>query len=42
MSVVLSTQIHLTAEERAQAIQKLKDAYQLKLEQDKAAKAKKK
>lgn len=41
MSVVLSTQIHLTADERAQAIQKLKDAYQLKLEQDKAAKAKK-
>ena len=37
MSVVLSTQIHLTAEERAEAIQKLKEAYQLKLEQDKKA-----
>jgi hypothetical protein len=40
MAVVLSTQIHLTPEERAQAIQKLKAAYQLKLERDKAAQPK--
>ena len=34
MSVVLSTQIHLTPEERAGAIAKLKVAYQKKTEQD--------
>lgn len=33
MAVVLSTQIHLTAAERAEAIQKLKDAYQINLQQ---------
>ena len=33
MAVVLSTQIHLTDAERAEAIQKLKDAYQIHLQQ---------
>ncbi len=43
MSVVLSAQIHLTHPERQEAIEKLKAAYQKKLEQDaKAARAKKK
>ena len=41
MAVVLSTQIHLTPEERAEAISKLKAAYQLKLEQEKTARPKK-
>ena len=41
MAVVLSTQIHLTPEERAEAIRKLKAAYQLKLEQEKTARPKK-
>jgi len=34
MSVVLSTQIHLTESEREEAIAKLKVAYQTKTEQD--------
>ena len=34
MAVVLSTQIHLTEAERAEAIAKLKVAYQKKTEQD--------
>ncbi len=33
MAVVLSTQIHLTDDERAEAIQKLKDAYQIHRQQ---------
>jgi hypothetical protein len=41
MAVVLSTQIHLTPEERAEAISKLKAAYQLKLEQEKTARPRK-
>lgn len=42
MSMVLGTQIHLTDEEKREAIAKLKIAYQKKVEQDaKAAKAKK-
>jgi len=42
MSVVLSAQIHLTDGEKQEAIEKLKAAYQKKLEQDaKAARAKK-
>jgi len=42
MSVVLSTQIHLTDGEKQEAIEKLKAAYQKKLEQDaRAARAKK-
>ncbi len=36
MSVVLSTQIHLTDAEKAEAIERIKFAYQKKLEQDKA------
>lgn len=42
MAVVLSTQIHLTDDEKAQVVEKLKSAYQKKVEQDaKQAKAKK-
>jgi cytochrome c2 len=41
MAVVLSTQIHLTSEERAEAIRKLKAAYQLKLDREKTARPKK-
>jgi len=33
MAVVLSTQIHLTDAERAEAIQRIKDAYQIHLQQ---------
>lgn len=42
MSMVLGTQIHLTDDERREAIAKLKIAYQKKVEQEaKAAKSKK-
>lgn len=42
MAVVLSTQIHLTPEERAEAVRKLRIAYELRLEQQKRAAAHKK